>query len=343
MGKGKAPPPRNYYNETRDALQAQVDLAPQLYAEESKFSPLYSQLDLRNLDQMLVGTPGSTQTVNNRVDGWRNNFTGEFVEGKSRPTYGYESAGQAFRRAFNPAQTWKQDSINRQSSVSVPSQRGLLDIYENSVMPAYDRMTRNSQEAQLAGDMYAMQRYAPLVGSAMREAAGNTDLVAELNAQALSELRAGASLDPSLRREVQQGIRSGQAARGFGYGMNDLASEAAMTAMQAEQLRRARQGFAMGMVGMNQQVSGDPFMAILGRPVASTALGQNTGQFAQGMSKSIGPNIFNPESQYNADIYNQAYQGQLSAKASKNAMTGAIIGSSIGALGSIGGGYFGRG
>ena len=52
-GDVEAPPPRNYGQETRDTLQAQVDLAPQLFASESQFRPQYAYLERRMiLEQM---------------------------------------------------------------------------------------------------------------------------------------------------------------------------------------------------------------------------------------------------------------------------------------------------
>ena len=44
--KVKSPPPRNYGKETRDTLQAQIDLMPDLFAAESKFQPLYAQMEM---------------------------------------------------------------------------------------------------------------------------------------------------------------------------------------------------------------------------------------------------------------------------------------------------------
>lgn len=41
----KPPPPRDYYQETRDTLQAQVDLAPELYMREAQYRPKYAELD----------------------------------------------------------------------------------------------------------------------------------------------------------------------------------------------------------------------------------------------------------------------------------------------------------
>ena len=54
-GDVEAPPPRDYKTETRDTLQAQVDMAPQLYASESKYRPQYADLERRmQLEQLGV-------------------------------------------------------------------------------------------------------------------------------------------------------------------------------------------------------------------------------------------------------------------------------------------------
>ena len=41
----EAPPPRDYGEETRDTLSAQIDLAPQLYRSEAKYRPQYANLE----------------------------------------------------------------------------------------------------------------------------------------------------------------------------------------------------------------------------------------------------------------------------------------------------------
>lgn len=52
-GDVEAPPPRNYGQETSDTLQAQIALAPQLYASEAKYRPQYADLERRmQLEQM---------------------------------------------------------------------------------------------------------------------------------------------------------------------------------------------------------------------------------------------------------------------------------------------------
>lgn len=49
----EAPESRNYAQETRDTLQAQIDLAPAKYAAEAKYAPLYQNLQLGLLQQAL--------------------------------------------------------------------------------------------------------------------------------------------------------------------------------------------------------------------------------------------------------------------------------------------------
>lgn len=47
----KAPPPLDYGAQTRDTLKAQLDLAPDKYAAEAKYAPLYQDLQLGLLKQ----------------------------------------------------------------------------------------------------------------------------------------------------------------------------------------------------------------------------------------------------------------------------------------------------
>ena len=244
---------------------------------------------------------------------------------------------QKFMGQLITRNSWKAGKGNVTENYDIPASRGLIDIYSNDIAPAYSRMENTARAASVAGDMDVMSRYGQQASDLIRRTSGNEGLLKTLNAQAQSELDAGATLDPSLRREVQQSIRAGQAARGFGMGVNDMAAESYMTAMQAEQLRRARQGFGMQMVGMNQATGGDPFMALLGRQ-SSLPGAQAFGGNAQATSRGIGNVLFNPESQYAADINNQSYQQAAAMSAGNAANKSAMMGAGIGAAGAIGAG-----
>ena len=55
MGSPGTPPPRDYGKETRETLQAQLDLAPDVYAAQAEYAPRYAQM---NLDIAQQVTPG---------------------------------------------------------------------------------------------------------------------------------------------------------------------------------------------------------------------------------------------------------------------------------------------
>lgn len=61
-----APPERNLAQEGRDSLQAQIDLAPQTYAAKSQFDPLYTDLQVQQINRALLGngqSPGLLATL----------------------------------------------------------------------------------------------------------------------------------------------------------------------------------------------------------------------------------------------------------------------------------------
>ena len=265
--KIKAPKERNYGKETRDTLQAQVDLAGDLYAAESEYRPLYSQLDMDIAKKM---TPQ------------------------------------------------------------------MMDLYE-STQPRLAAMDRQTQRAQRESDISAIEEF----GGRARDAidAANPEqaaLLSELNRQAQEGLSAGGQLSAFERREIQQSARAGQAARGLGYGMGDAAIESLAQLQGASARRQQRQGFAQSMVGLNKATSADPFMAILGRP-SSVSPAMAGGAVGQAAGFNAGQ-MFSPESQYSADIYNQNYQGQLAARTASAKNRASMIGAGLGAAGSIWGG-----
>ena len=212
----------------------------------------------------------------------------------------------------------------------------LMDIYE-SVQPRLAAMDRQTLSAQREADIGAIEELGPRAMAAMRAAdPDKASLMDELNQQALSDLKLGGQLNAGEQRQLSQAARGAQAARGFGYGINDAAIESWAQLQGGTQRRRERQGFAQSMVGLSQQTQGDPFMAILGRPsnLSPTMAGGVLGQ-AQGFNPG---QMFSPESQYAGDIYNQQWQGELAARTANAANQAAISGAMIGAVGSIGGG-----
>lgn len=263
------PADRNYAQETRDTLAAQIDLAPKRYAAEAEYRPKYAQLDLQTLDRTLQGSDGT---------------------------------------------------------------RGLLDIYEKTIYPTLSRVEAADRKARTEADLALIQDKAGAVTSALREASGTAGLVGDLEKTAREQLAAGASLDPSLAGEVEQGVRAGQAARGFGFGAPDAVAEAFARGERGNALRQQRQQFATQTVGTLQATGGDPVMALLGRPSQTLGMGQSFGAQGQGFTPG---SLFNPESGYAGDIYNTNYNAKAAAKIAQANNDAALQAAAISSSGSV--------
>lgn len=276
----QAPEPRDYAQETRDTLQAQVDLAPQLYGAESSEEygqPAYTTLGLRTLARAMTGRG-----------------TGE---------------------------------------------KGVLSLYGEDIVPSLSATEQAASRSQREADLADVESLGGRATDALLGADPRKQALSNMLAQqAQDELAQGATLDPSLRREVQQSYRNAATARGMAYSPSSAAEEAYFTGLQAEQLRRSRQQFAMQALGQRQQLTGDPFLSILGRPAQSFAAAPGFGQQGYALGQT-GARLFSPESQYAGDIGMGNYQGQLAANTASAQAKSAMIGGIAQGLGAIGGGW----
>lgn len=338
-GGAKAPRARDPYEETSQTLQAQVDLAPDLYEAEAAFRPKYTALDLQVLEQSLLGSPAGTRTETVFQPGKPKLIYLRNPNDKPPPgaTYYGQSGSTAIYQLPTSTQTTRQ--------VEMPAMRGLLDLFEQSVSPRIRSMQAEDQRFQRGADIADVAKLGPEALAALK--AANPDqaaLIDELSRQAQEELALGAQLDPSLQRLVQQSVREGQSARGFGLGPMDIFEEALSTAEFGQSLRDKRRAMAAGVVGLNQSAYGDPFLQILGRP---SRAGNDAGAMVNtglGLGAAAGPRLFNPESAYAADLFNTNYNAKAAANISNANNRAALIGSLIGAGGMVGGGYLrGRG
>lgn len=218
------------------------------------------------------------------------------------------------------------------------NQRGLMDIYENDLYPALNRIEAQSKRDRAAGDQAVLDEYGQRTTNALRKASGNDRIMDLLRTQAESELAQGGNLTAGESREYQQAARQAQASRGFGHGQNDAFMEALQLGQMAEARKRQRQQFGQSVAGQLQTTGGDPMMALLGRPSASFAAGQGIGQQGYGMSQNLGPQLFNPESAYSADAYRSNQQAALAASTATAANNASVTGGLMSGLGSAAGG-----
>jgi hypothetical protein len=225
-------------------------------------------------------------------------------------------------------------------------QAGVLDIISRA-QPRIDELTAQSASAQRAGDVADVERYGGRATEALRDAAGTSGILNQLRTQAEEELGSDGILDPRLRREFQQAARQGQAARGGGFGIRDVAEESAFTAMQANALRRDRQRFGQSVVGTLQSTSVDPFMAILGRPGQAMSAGASAFGQARGITGTAGPsgmfgmnNYFAGVGDYNANASNAA---NIAGYNARMGLLGGMIQGGASLAGAYGMGRMGQG
>lgn len=142
-------------------------------------------------------------------------------------------------------------------------------------------MIYDLQQSQRQREIQDVAELAPLLRQAVEDPQSYAIRQA-LGQQIEGELSRGASLDPGLAREIEQGIRAGQTARGMSRGTGAVSAEALMKGTQAEQLRRNRQNQAMAFLQNQATTQIDPWTAITGRQGVRQALSYGSPAMPQG-------------------------------------------------------------
>jgi hypothetical protein len=120
-----APPPRNLAQEGKDTLQAQIDLAPQQYASESQYRPLYAQLGTDTLKAQL---PQIVSALQQNQPGISDLFNQANLSQRTADVSSVEQLGPraiAAIRASNPQQTALLDQLNQQATSGLSAGMGL--------------------------------------------------------------------------------------------------------------------------------------------------------------------------------------------------------------------------
>lgn len=307
-----APAARNLGQETRDTLQAQIDLAPQLYASEAQYQPLYSALQSRNWQQQMLGTPasGDQPAVKGLLDFYQQDL--------------YPRASGMLQQA---------NTASRAADISDVAALG-----------------PSATAAFRAANPEATATLAELQRQAM--SAGPSELERLLEQQARSEMALGSQMSPEQQRQIEQATRASFAARGMALGKPAAFAEVLNKDQYATQRQGQRQQFAMGVDQLMQQrqqanrgflgnvtqlslgATQDPFLAILGRASQAPQVGQ--AQFGSGQSLlGAQPNLFNPQSSYAQDLYNTNYNGQAAYGIGMANRDAALYGAQLGYNGNI--------
>ena len=358
MGGGKGPetpPPRDYYKETSDALKAQVNMAPQLYAAEAAFRPQYQRLELAGYRNSLLGRVTTDDlSATSRAEYEAAVAEAAGADAKLADLQKQRSAIQQGIRVGKRGIVYDKvglervdaeiDRLNILKKTPIDpasfSDRGLIDILEKDVMPSMARAEALTTSRQRANDILDVEALGQRASQAYLDADPRSkSLIETLNAQAMTELSANGALSPEQQRYALQTQRIGMADRGLGMGNQGLAADVLGTYQLVEARKQAARQNAGAVLGLNKQFTADPFQAILGRQGQAFNAGMNQQQFASGFAANIGPRLFNPESQYAADLNNSNQQTAAAYAAARAQVQSATIGAVGSAIGGIGGGY----
>ena len=206
----------------------------------------------------------------------------------------------------------------------------LLALYKDQIAPVMSEAEAASRSRSRAGDIADISTLGPQARAAIKAASPQQAALADtLTAQAQSGLNAGSRLTPEQQRQVEQQTRGSFAARGLAGSPTAGLQEAVRSQLSGAGMQQQRSQQAMGALGASQGVYGDVFQQVLGRPSQAFGAGQGFIGQAQGFNPG---QLFNPESQYAANLIGGNQQAQLAARTATAANTSSMVGAGLSAL-----------
>jgi hypothetical protein len=223
MYSAKAPPDRDYAKETRESLQAQIDLAPDLYAAEANPDygrAAYAQLDLDILRDVMTGKDGQPGLLElyekdimpglSRADAAGNRVSRE-ADIADVEQLG-QRATEAFRSA-NPEQAALLDRLNKQAMSELDAGASLPPALAREI----EQQIRGSQAARGMGFGMADVGQEALIKGLQAE---QLQRRRQQFAQNVVGMNAATATDPFLAILGRPGVQVGQAAGITGQGQS---------------------------------------------------------------------------------------------------------------------------
>ena len=166
--KIKAPPPRDYGGEMRDTLQAQIDLAPQLYGAEEQYRGKYAQLDMDIAKQMTPQLLDLDETSQTRLGAMEREQLDLQRGGDIAAIEKYGGRARAALDAANPEQAALLAELNRQAQSGLES-RGDLSAWERREIQQSSRAGSAARGMGYGSQSMAMESLAQLQGATARQ------------------------------------------------------------------------------------------------------------------------------------------------------------------------------
>lgn len=272
------------------------------------------------------------------------------TKASSSNPYKLKGVGKAYYQmldAYNKSQGMRQSAeladVSTQQKIAEAQAPGILSLLQKYT-PQYQDVESAAQARQAQSNLDLLRQY----GDQLKTAASDpqTEAIRQLlGSQIQEELGYGANLDPALAREIEQGVRAGQSARGMTRGAAPVSAEALMKGTQAQALRQQRQQAATQFLNTQATTQFNPWMALTGKQATlQSFLPQNyvgVGQMAPGMTQQQAQMNFQKQMMADSGSSGGGASGALSGMisgGSAGAMTGNPWAAGIGALlGGVGG------
>ena len=170
-------PQRNYAQETQDTLASQIALAPELYASEAQYQPLYNQLQMKLAQEAVLGRESgfnSQAYVQSRPDlarNWQNSLNNP--EGATESNILKYGSLENYLKA-----DWEASGADPAFAAG-GRQGGLVQTY-SQLQPQLSAISAQSNYAQRAADIADVAKLGPAAREAFK--ASNPELFAQLQA-----------------------------------------------------------------------------------------------------------------------------------------------------------------
>jgi hypothetical protein len=208
-------------------------------------------------------------------------------------------------------------------------QQEMMDRQMGYQMDSYEKALPRSQQIAGMAQQGAMSAYRQGMG------ADTMGLYDTMLASAQSDLSAGRELTPEMQKYSQQAARQAMAARGLS-GNQAVAQEV----LNSYQLGGQREDRSRQFAGMMYGAGQGNLTNALGN--YSPYAPQTMYGSAYGMTQGLGAQIFNPESQYNANLITANRKEAMDVKIANQQASNALTNSIIGGVGAIGGAMMGN-
>lgn len=255
-----------------------------------------------------VPTPRAPLTAAQQLSCWLNAYQREQDD-----MFDVARKDEANRLSLTKEFTPQYNEISLESSGQVT--QGMIDLYKRFA----------PQQLKVAEDMGNLTADAALrlsdkfgAASEGKEANAVRKLLGE---QVLGELQSGSSLDPEMRREVEQAVRQGQVSRGMTHGNAAVFEEAMTKGSAGQSLRTSRQNAAMQFLQGNAATRPDVMAWLTGGNMLAEGktynptYASNSELMMPMITAQMGQDEEYNKLKYNVDQQNRANRAQMISSA----------------------------